>query len=282
MALNVDKSPTMQANELIQQFPAKQFIAKKTQMPSGYIDDLHLHAWHQIVFPMKGLLQSNIGEKCSVVPHNAMLYIPANTIHKSVAVTDTHFLAIYLNPDKFVQFGIEPKSCLVSSFIKELILLLFDTKKQSQPESNITHLLMVLRDQVSVADSYEIPLLIPTDKRLLSIFTQLTEQPDLSFTLKEWAKKVGASERTLSRLCSKEFSMSFSLWRQNIRLVLSLKLLSTNKTIQDIAMELGYASDSTYIYAFKKVFNKTPSKYRSECLEFGLTPATPKPPSETN
>ncbi|MFW8281623.1 helix-turn-helix domain-containing protein, partial [Klebsiella pneumoniae] len=83
------------------------------------------------------------------------------------------------------------------------------------------------------------------------------------------------SERTLSRLCSKEFSMSFSLWRQNIRLVLSLKLLSTNKTIQDIAMELGYASDSTYIYAFKKVFNKTPSKYRSECLEFGLTSTTP-------
>ena len=261
----------MQANELIRGFPDKQLITKTTTMISGYVDDFHSHPWHQIVFPLKGLLQSNIGDKCVVVPHNGMLYIPANTVHKSIAITDTQFLAIYLNPDKFVQYGDKPKSCLVNSFIKELILVLFDNNTLTQSESYITHLLMVLRDQIVVAKRYEIPLLIPTDKRLLSIFVQLKLQPDLSFTLNEWATKVGASERTLSRLCSKEFSQSFSLWRQSIRLVLSLQLLGSKKSIQEIALELGYASDSAYIYAFKKMFNQTPSKYRTEILERGFT-----------
>jgi AraC-like DNA-binding protein len=129
----------------------------------------------------------------------------------------------------------------------------------------------VLRDQIVMANSYDIPLLLPTDKRLLAIFKQLKQQPDLSFTLKEWAKKVGASERTLSRVCAKEFNQSFSLWRQNIRLVLSLQLLDSKRSIQDIALELGYTSDSAYIYAFKKLFNQTPSKYRRDSLDHNLT-----------
>ena len=103
----------------------------------------------------------------------------------------------------------------------------------TQSEANITHLLLVLRDQIVIANNYDIPLLLSTDKRLLAIFTQLKQQPDLSFTLKDWAKKVGASERTLSRVCAKEFSQSFSLWRQNIRLVLSLQLLDSALAIAD-------------------------------------------------
>lgn len=256
----------MQANDIIKDFPNKQLITKTTNMVSGYIDDFHSHPWHQIVFPLQGLLQSNIGDKSGIVPHNGMLYIPANTVHKSIAITDTNFLAIYLNPDKYVQYGDEPKSCQVSSFTKELILLLFESNTLYQSESNITHLLMVLRDQIEIANSYEIPLLIPTDKRLLSIFLQLKQQPDLRFTLKEWATKVGASERTLSRLCSREFSQSFALWRQNIRLVLSLQLLDSKMSIQEIAIGLGYASDSAYVQAFKKLFNQTPRKYRTANL----------------
>ncbi len=79
------------------------------------------------------------------------------------------------------------------------------------------------------------------------------------------------SGHTRQSLCAKEFAQSFAMWRRNIRLVLSLQLLSSNKSIQEIAIELGYASDSAYIYAFKKMFNQTPSKYRTDSLERGLT-----------
>ncbi|MCG9769081.1 AraC family transcriptional regulator [Pseudoalteromonas piscicida] len=260
----------MQANDLIKGSSDKQIVTKTINMASGYIDDFHSHSWHQIVFPLQGLLQSSIGDKSGIVPHNGMLYIPANTVHKSIAITDTQFLAIYLNPDKYVQYGDEPKSCLVTPFIKALILLLFENETLTQAESNITHLLTVLRDQIEIANRYEIPLLIPTDKRLLSIFLQLKEQPDLPFTLKEWATKVGASERTLSRLCSREFSQSFSRWRQNVRLVLSLQLLGSQKSIQEIAIELGYASDSAFVQAFKKLFNQTPRKYRIANLQHNV------------
>lgn len=67
-------------------------------------------------------------------------------------------------------------------------------------------------------------------------------------------------------MCAKEFNQSFSLWRQNIRLVLSLQLLASDQSIQAIALDLGYASDSAYINAFKRLFAQTPNQYRKHNL----------------
>ncbi|MFT6908414.1 MAG: quercetin dioxygenase-like cupin family protein [Oleiphilaceae bacterium] len=203
----------MLANDQILRSEGSQFITKETHMPSRYVDDWHTHPWNQIVFPLTGLLQTNIGNKSFIVPHNGLLYIPANTTHRSIAVTNTQFLAIYLNPNCTVNYRDTLKSCLITPFLKELILLLFDEKPTKNAEKVITNLLTVLRDQVDLTDNHDIPILIPRDRRLLSIFTQLQNQPNLKLTLADWAIKVGASERTLSRICAKEFNQSFSLWR---------------------------------------------------------------------
>ncbi|MFT6254989.1 MAG: AraC-like DNA-binding protein/quercetin dioxygenase-like cupin family protein [Granulosicoccus sp.] len=261
----------MLANQRILSAEDSQFITKKMDMPSGYIDDWHVHPWHQIVFPLTGLLQTNIDTKSFIVPHNGLLYIPANTTHRSIAVTKTQFLAIYLNPDCFVDYRDKLKSCLITPFLKALTLLLFDEESTENTQKMIANLLTVLRDQIQLAKNFDIPILIPRDRRLLSIFTQLQNQPNLTLTLAQWAIKVGASERTLSRICAKEFNQSFSLWRQNVRLVLSLQLLNKNMSILGIAMELGYKSDSSYIYAFKRFFLQTPSKYRKDNLPQHVT-----------
>ncbi len=261
----------MLANQLILSAEDSQFITKKMDMPSSYIDDWHTHPWHQIVFPLTGLLQTNIDAESFIVPHNSLLYIPANTIHRSIAVTNTEFLAIYLNPDSFVDYRNKLKSCLITPFLKALILLLIDEESTVNTQVMLTNLLTVLRDQIQLATNFDIPILIPRDRRLLSIFTKLQHQPDLTLTMAQWAIKVGASERTLSRVCAKEFNQSFSLWRQNVRLVLSLQLLNKNMSILEIAMHLGYKSDSSYIYAFKRLFLQTPSKYRKDYLHQHVT-----------
>ena len=66
----------MLANEIIKQYSKRQFITKETKMLSEYVDDWHCHPWHQIIFPVSGLLQSNVGNKSFVIPHNSFLFIP--------------------------------------------------------------------------------------------------------------------------------------------------------------------------------------------------------------
>jgi len=260
----------MDANTLIANNAQKPLVAKTINMPAGYIDDYHRHSWHQIVFPVAGLLQSNIERHSVVLPHNALLYIPAGICHKSVAITHTEFVALYLNPAAQTPFEHSPKSCLVTPFLKELVLLLLNTAEHTDSEAT-SNLLRVLNDQVKAALHYEIPLLLPTDRRIQAIFEALIKAPSTRLTLAQWATHVGASERTLSRLFAKEFNRSFSAWRQHLRLVLSLELLTTRRSINDIALSLGFASDAAYIQAFKSLFMSTPHRYRHSELQTKVT-----------
>ncbi len=61
--------------------------------------------------------------------------------------------------------------------------------------------------------------------------------------------------------------MTFPLWRQHLRLVSSLNLLETRLSVQEIAFKVGYNADSSFIYAFKKLFKQTPQQYRNSGLK---------------
>ena len=105
----------MKANEVIKQYSKRLFLAKETKMQSEYLDDWHCHPWHQVIFPISGLLQSSVSDKNYIVPHNGFLFIPANFQHKSIAITNTQFLAIYLNPNKLI-------NCSKNLFLVWLVL----------------------------------------------------------------------------------------------------------------------------------------------------------------
>lgn len=132
-----------------------------------------------------GLLQSNVGDKSFIIPHNSFLFIPADHQHKSIAITNTRFLAIYLNPNSEINYLDKEKSGLVTPFLKMLMLmlLLLDKGNVDVILKVIANLLVVFQDQITAAKCYEIPLLIPKDRKLRAIFLQL--QPNLTLTLSE-------------------------------------------------------------------------------------------------
>jgi AraC-like DNA-binding protein/quercetin dioxygenase-like cupin family protein len=251
------------ANTLITEQAYDQAIAKVITMEKGYVDKWHNHPWHQIIFPFEGILQTKVADTQFIVPHSGMLFIPAHTDHESFVMTDTQFIGIYLNPNINVHFPGQTKAISVTPFLRELLLQVKHSVTDSQTSSAvIAALLKVLSDQLCDGESYDMALLLPSDRRLLTIFNAFIDNPQLNTKLSTWAEQVGASERTLSRLFTKELGMSFPLWRQHLRLVSSLNLLETKLSVQEISFRVGYNADSSYIYAFKKLFKQTPQQYR--------------------
>ena len=51
----------MQANELIANTHRGQMVTRIIDMPSGYREEMHEHAWHQIIYPVKALFQLRVG-----------------------------------------------------------------------------------------------------------------------------------------------------------------------------------------------------------------------------
>lgn len=255
------------ANELIETRPKFQVIAKVEKMQRGFVDKWHKHPWHQVIFPFGGILQTKVNNLQYVVPHSGMLFIPADTYHESFVITETKFIGIYFNPETNIEYPLSTKAVASTPLIRELILHIVNTYSIAdfkQKESNSIKVIELLLELIKESDIYDISLLLPSDKRLMTIFNEFLQNLQLDKTLSDWAKQVGASERTLSRLFTKEFGMSFPLWRQHVRLISSLSLLKDKLSIQQIAYNIGYNSDSSYIFAFKKLFKQTPKQYRSD------------------
>jgi AraC-like DNA-binding protein len=59
-----------------------------------------------------------------------------------------------------------------------------------------------------------------------------------------------------------ETGFNFSTWRQRVRLLRSLEMLAEGQSITAIALDLGYASVSSYISLFRRTFGSTPAAYR--------------------
>jgi len=258
----------LSANTLIEQNQHALALVKTIEMHKGFVDKLHHHTWHQLIFPIQGLIQTE-AEQCQfLVPHTTAIFIPAGVRHESIAITDTTFIGLYINPEhsRFDERnnGQRLKQVSMTPFFKELILMI---KQQCQaervtPHGNTLRLIEVLYDQVHTSESFKFKLLIPKDRRIKMIFERLTTRPELDLTLSKWGEIVGASERTLSRLFAKEFNTSFALWRQHLRLIHSLSLLESGLSIQNVAHQVGYQNDSSYIKAFKDRFGVTPQQFR--------------------
>lgn len=256
------KSGVTTSNEMMAANPHFPVLVKTIDMPKGYIDALHQHTWHQIIFPIKGLLQTQTEHYQHLVPHTSALFVPAGVQHESIALSNTIFVGIYLNPEFGATYEPQVRTIALTPFLNELLQ---EIRRQCEGETSheeVLHLLAVLHDQILKSNVQTFQLLLPQDRRLKLIFEQLTDEPALSCSLKEWGEKVGASERTLSRLFAKEFNTSFQLWRQQIRLIYSLSLLDEELSIQSIADQVGYQNDSSYIKAFKAYFDMTPQQFR--------------------
>ena len=66
------------------------------------------------------------------------------------------------------------KSCQVTAFLKELILRLFEVNG-TYSEQRLSRMMAVLNDELTMAGSFDISLLIQTDMRLQVIFKQLQQ-----------------------------------------------------------------------------------------------------------
>ncbi|MFY2508471.1 AraC family transcriptional regulator [Vibrio pectenicida] len=250
------------ANEIIATQPDAPVLVKTIQMAKGYVDKMHSHNWHQIIFPIKGLLQTQSDNYQYLLPHTSALFVPATLEHESIALSDTTFIGIYINPAFSRNYKNRLRTLYLTPFLKELLQEIRRTYSYTNMHEKTLRLLDVLHDQVYTDEVMTFQLLLPHDRRLRFIFNQLSEKPTLDWSLKIWGDKVGASERTLSRLFFKEFNTSFPRWRQHLRLIYSLPLLDEKLPIQVIADNIGYKNDSSYIKAFKSYFDLTPQQFR--------------------
>jgi len=127
----------------------------------------------------------------------------------------------------------------------------------------------LILDELRAASDLPLHLPRPADRRLARICDAILAAPADARPLEEWASAVGASTRTLARRFRQETGMSFAAWRQQARLLESLRRLAAGEPVTKVALDCGYASASAFGAMFRRALGVAPSAYFSS----SVTPA---------
>jgi AraC-like DNA-binding protein len=217
----------------------------------------HAHREHQLNWTDRGVLGIVVGTRSWVLPPTLALWLPAGTPHRTGATRDAVLRSLYLAPD-LPDLGVgEPVAVAVDPLLSHLADHLgadLDPAARSRAEA-------VVPDVLRPLPTAPIAVPEPVDARARAVAAVLHADPADPRDLAEFARVVGASRRTLSRLFVADTGLAFERWRTHLRLRAALPLLAEGHGVARVAHRVGYATPSAFLAAFRRVVGTTPGRY---------------------
>lgn len=245
----------------IEETPRKLVVRRVDHQPGAYAP-YHSHGWGQLLFISKGLIQLSTRDKGYwIVPPQRAVWIPAFTEHDARTIHAAQMRNVYIAPEAAQALPSHCQVIHITPLLRELILAVgeFDTLYDENGAEG--RLVDVLLDQLKATPEVPLHLPHPTSALLKKIAHHLLEQPADQRSMEEWAVELGTSARSLARHFRQETGMTFGQWRQQARLLAALTRIAQGDPITNIALDLGYSSQSAFIAMFRKALGKTPGRY---------------------
>jgi AraC-like DNA-binding protein/quercetin dioxygenase-like cupin family protein len=227
--------------------------------PPDSVIQLHKHSFGQLACPLHGSIRLVAAGMSWIVPVLRTVWVPPNVEHELTMLGNVQFHAIYIDPKVAPLPAAKCSVLQVSGLMRALIQTLADHHIAGRKRHKL--LMALLLEEVRIAPPLALGLPLPTDRRLKALCDALIEDPASSKSLADWAKWVGASERTLARIFETELQMSFGVWRRQLLLEKAIDLIGRGMPIARVANDLGYANAAAFSTMFKRVFGVPPSQF---------------------
>ena len=237
--------------------------AMATDYAPGHITSRHAHPNAQLIHAVHGVMVVGTDQGHWIVPPTRGVWMPPGVKHEVRMVGEVRMRSVFIRPDAAAGL---PQRCAVlgiTPLLRELILAAVDAPLTYDADSRIGRLMALMLDEVKVVPVLPLHLPSPTDPRLRKICGAITRTPDSQTTLEQWARRLAVDVKTLQRLFTREFGMTFGQWRQQARLLGGLERLAGGAKVLEVALELGYNSPSAFATMFKRQFGVSPSSFFS-------------------
>jgi AraC-like DNA-binding protein/quercetin dioxygenase-like cupin family protein len=236
-------------------------VAMAKDFGNGHVIPFHQHARSQLLYASSGVMTVTTSNGIWVVPPFRAVWIPSLVEHQISCSGRLSMRTLYIKPK--IAPHLLQECCVVSvpPVLRELILYATTLPHLYKPESLEERIMNLILDLVQTLEVAPLDLPIPRDDRLQKIFRGLSKNPEDNRTLEDWGKTVGATSRTLARLFRSETGMSFTQWRQQLRILEGLRRLAREEPVTTVALDLGYDSPSAFIAMFRKALGTTPGQY---------------------
>lgn len=220
--------------------------------------DWHSHDHHQLAWASSGVLLMGVGSATWVLPRSRALWIPAGTRHSVATAGATLMLSLYIDPARCPLAWDAPTLVEAEGLVRHLGEHLVSPDRTAGERDRAEAVLWDLLKPVPVM---VLSTPMPTDDRARRVADGLLADVTDSRSLSEWGRKVGASGRTLARLFVAETGMGFERWRTRARISAALPLLADGSAVAAAGFQVGYATPSAFVAAFRREVGTTPGEY---------------------
>lgn len=222
---------------------------------------MHDHTYPQILVPLQGTMTISIGETDYQVTPQELSFVPAGMSHQcnyrgKLLVIN---LVGELTEKQDMVLLSYPLIVSMKGQIIQLVELIQQELKQNPQSKTVRYLYSYLYGKLIencaapsiryIAEHYDMPITV----------NQLAEIENYNATYySDWFKQ--------------QTGVSPSMYLRYIRINRAKELLEeTDYTVMDIAVMVGYSSNSTFTRAFHSVTGMTPKEYREEiCLKHAM------------
>lgn len=223
----------------------------------------HRHPQGQLAMVLRGSVSCEVPGALWMAPLHGGFWIPGCVPHSLRMSADANVCFLFVDAVATAM----PQTCCslsISPLLRELILHLATLPAGAQREPQAQRLRAVLLDQLVRMPTEAMHLPVSEEPRLRRLIDALMRDPADRTTAAQWASRLAMSERTLARLVQLETGMSFGRWSQRLRLIVGLHWLTSGRSVQQVAHDLGYDSVSAFIAMFRKTMGQPPARYLAQ------------------
>ncbi|WGS44890.1 helix-turn-helix transcriptional regulator [Burkholderia sp. JSH-S8] len=232
----------------------------------------HAHRKAQLLFADSGLITLETASGVWVVPPQSAVWIPGGTEHRAQSCGMAQGFVLFVEPGAAPGLPETCRTISVSPFMRALLERTASLPERYEIDGPDGRLMTVLIDELIAAPHEWLHLPMPIDPRLRKLADALLSAPAEHVTLDRLARRIGMSERSMTRLFASETGLSVSRWRRQMHVLAAMPMLAQGRTIQSIADELGYDSSGAFVTMFRKAVGTPPRRFLAE-----RTSASPGP-----
>lgn len=271
----------VEINSLI---PAKIYCGNTKGENTHY--PMHWHNNIEIILVLSGEIKARVNNVEHIVYPGEILFVNSSELHETESNNKNEIEAItillsyefmkkyypeidsyYFNIDEREEYSKEIKTLMikcaeeykkkgelyelkVSMLLMELFKILIENCKIKREKKNI-----LIQEEKSIENV----------KKAIAF---MEDNYELNLCLNDIAYEIGMAPTYFERFFKKNTGETFYSYLNKIRLYYSYKeLINTEYSITEIALNNGFANVKSFIEVFKKEYNMTPGKYRSNLLK---------------
>ncbi|MFD2178408.1 AraC family transcriptional regulator [Veronia pacifica] len=218
------------------------------------------HKKAQVLYVADGFISLFVNNTQYIVPPRRAIWLPPNVRHTTRIYKGTEYRSLFVHQNVSSLFPTEIKIVDSNNLMRELIERMVQWN-WDKPIREQQPMFTVLCDEINNAVSETLTLAYPEDRRLIDWLDALNEGELKPQPLKDMARDIGASAKTISRIFTRETGMAYQYWRQQWRLHEAIGQLSNGRPVTEVARNLDFSSVSAFISFFRKITGDTPGRY---------------------